>query len=333
VNPAFYTKVLSEVRALPGVQSAGFTSFLPIVVRGAIWPVGVGGQNQQRAENHTASVRFITPGYFAAMGIPVQLGREIAENDGPASLNAAVVSESFAKRYWPDQDPIGRTFQIAFDTRTIVGVVKNVRVRGLEAASEPQVYLSYKQMRDGSLVWYAPKDLAVRTSVDPTTLTASIRAIIRQADPQQPVSDVQTLVDIVDSNTASRRVQVRILGVFAAIAFLLAAVGIHGLLSFAVSQRKQEIGVRMALGAKSSQILSLILGESSRLAIAGVIAGAALGYIAGRTMRSLLVGLDPADGATFAAAIALAIVMTIAGSALPAARAVTVDPAVVIRSE
>jgi len=169
--------------------------------------------------------------------------------------------------------------------------------------------------------------------VDPTTLTASIRAVIRQADPQQPVSDVQTLVDIVDSNTASRRVQVRILGVFAAIAFLLAAVGIHGLLSFAVSQRKQEIGVRMALGAKSSQILSLVLGESSRLAIAGVIAGAALGYIAGRTMRSLLVGLDPADGATFAAAIALAIVMTIAGSALPAARAVTVDPAVVIRSE
>lgn len=330
---AFYTKVLSEVRALPGVQSAGFTSFLPIVVRGGIWPVGVGGQNQQRSENHTASLRFVTPGYLATMRIPLQLGRDITENDGPGALSAAVVSESFTKRYWPGQDPIGRTFEFASDTRTIVGVVKNVRVRGLEAASEPQVYLSYKQMRDGELVWYAPKDLAVRTGVDPTTMTASIRAIIRQADPQQPVSDVQTLVDIVDSNTASRRVQVRILGAFAAIAFLLAAIGIHGLLSFAVSQRKQEIGVRMALGAKSSQILSLILGESSRLAIAGVVAGAALGYLAGRTMQSLLVGLNPADGATFAAAIVLAIVMTIAGSALPAARAVSVDPAVVIRSE
>jgi putative ABC transport system permease protein len=248
-----------------------------------------------------------------------------------------VVSESFAQRYWPGQNAIGRRFQIASGTRAIVGVAGNVRVRGLEAPSEPQVYLSYRQMRDGKVVWYAPKDLAVRTTVNPTvnptSLTAAIRAIIHDADPQQPISDVQTLTEIVESNTASRRVQARVLGAFAAIAFLLAAVGIHGLLSFSVSQRTQEIGVRMALGAKSGQILSLILGESSRLAIAGVVLGAGLGYGAGRAMQSLLAGLDPGDAATFAMAMALAVMMTLAGSLIPTVRAVRVDPAVAVRAE
>lgn len=330
---AFYQRVLSAVRALPGVQSAGFSSFLPIVMRGGIWAVDVAGQNQQPSENHTASMRFITPGYFPAMGIPLKLGRGVEESDDATALPVAVVSESFVQRYWPGQNAIGRRFQIASGTRTIVGVAGNVRVRGLEAPSEPQVYLSYRQMRDGNLVWYAPKDLAVRTTVNPTSLTAAIRAIIHDADPQQPISDVQTLTEIVESNTASRRVQARVLGAFAAIAFLLAAVGIHGLLSFSVSQRTQEIGVRMALGAKSVQILSLILGESSRLAIAGVVLGAGLGYGAGRAMQSLLAGLDPGDAATIATAMALAVTMTLAGSLIPTVRAVRVDPAVAVRAE
>jgi putative ABC transport system permease protein len=330
---AFYQRVLSGVRALPGVQSAGFTSFLPIVMRGGVWTVDIAGQNQPVSENHTASMRFITPGYFLAMGIPLKLGRAVEESDGATALPVAVVSESFVQRYWPGQNAIGRSFQIASGTRTIVGVAGNVRVRGLEARSEPQVYLSYKQMRDGSLAWYAPKDLAVRTTVNPTSLTAAISAIIHGADPQQPIADVQTLTEIVESNTSSRRVQARVLGAFAAIAFLLAGVGIHGLLSFSVSQRTQEIGVRMALGAKSGQILSLILGESSRLAIAGVVLGAGIGYGAGRAMQSLLAGLEPGDAATFATAMALAVMMTLAGSLIPTVRAVRVDPAVAVRAE
>ncbi len=329
----FYRQVLSGVRALPGVQSAGFTSFLPIAMRGGIWAVEIAGQDRRPSENHSASMRFITPGYFPAMGIPLKLGRGVEESDGPTALPVAVVSESFVQRYWPGQNPIGRSFQIASGTRTIVGVAGNVRVRGLEAPSEPQVYLSYKQMRDGTLVWYAPKDLAVRTTVDPTSLIAAIRVIVHEADPHQPVSDVQTLTEIVESNTASRRVQARVLGAFAAIAFLLAAVGIHGLLSFSVSQRTQEIGVRMALGAKPGQILSLILGESGRLAIAGVLLGAGLGYAAGRAMQSILAGLNPGDGPAFATAMALAVMMTLAGSLLPTVRAVRVDPAIAVRAE
>jgi putative ABC transport system permease protein len=329
----FYQRVLSGVRALPGVQSAGFTSFLPIVVRGGIWTVDIAGQDPQRSEKQSASLRFITPGYFAAMGIPLKLGRGVEESDGATAAQVAVVSESFVQRYWPGENAIGRHFQIASETRTIVGVAGNVRVRGLEAASEPQVYLSYRQMRDGNLVWYAPKDLAVRTTVNPTSLAGAIRAIIHDADPEQPISDVQTLAEIVESNTASRRVQARVLGAFAAIAFLLAAVGIHGLLSFSVSQRTQEIGVRMALGARSVEILSLILGESGRLAIAGVALGAGLGYWAGRALQSLLAGLDPGDAATFAMSMALAVVMTLAGSLIPTVRAVRIDPAIAVRAE
>jgi predicted permease len=329
----FYQRVLAGVRALPGVQSAGFTSFLPIVMRGGVWAVEVPGRDQERSENHTASMRFITPGYFPAMGIPLKAGRGVEDGDGATELPVAVVSESFVQRYWPGQDPIGQSFQIASGTRTIVGVVGDVRVRGLEARSEPQVYLPYRQMRDGNSVWFAPKDLAVRTTVNPTSLTSAIRAIIRDADPQQAVSDVQTLTEIVESNTASRRVQARVLGAFAAIAVLLAAVGIHGLLSFSVSQRTQEIGVRIALGARSGQILSLILGESSRLAIGGVALGAALGYGAGRAMQSVLAGLDPGDGVTFATSMALAVLLTLAGSLAPTIRAVRVDPAVTVRAE
>ena len=173
----------------------------------------IAGQNQQRPENHTASMRFITPGYFPAMGIPLKLGRGVEESDGATALPVAVVSESFVQRYWPGQNAIGRSFQIASGTRTIVGVAGNVMVRGPEAPSEPQVYLSYRQMRDGDpRLVCAEKDLAIRTTVSPTSLTAAIRAIIHDADPQQPVSDVQTLTEIVESNTASRRVQARVLG-------------------------------------------------------------------------------------------------------------------------
>jgi len=162
-------------------------------------------------------------------------------------------------------------------------------------------------------------------------LAPSIRAIIRQADPQQPVSDVRTLPDIVDMDTASRTVQVRVLGAFAAIAVVLAAVGIHGLLSFAVSQRAQEIGVRIALGAQQGDILALIVKRSAWLAIAGVIPGVALAYAAGRWMQALLVGVTPADVPTFAIAVSVTILMTLAGTLMPTLRALRIDPIAAMR--
>jgi predicted permease len=335
---AFYSRVLSEVRALPGVIDAAYISYLPMGprMRGGIWPVSIAGRVTAPTDNDVAFIRYVTPGFFNTLAIPLERGRDVAESDAVDRQFVAVVSESFVRRYFPDVvDPIGRHFQFAFDDRVIVGVVGDVRVRGLERVSEPQVYLPSRQVRDGSIIGYIPRDLLVRaTSTSRTVaLTPSIRAIIRRADPQQPVSDILTMSDIVDMDTASRTVQVRVLGAFAAIAVVLAAVGIHGLLSFAVSQRVQEIGVRIALGAQRSDILGLIVKRSAWLSVAGVIPGVALAYATGRWMQALLAGIAPADVPTFAVAVAVTILMTLAGTLMPTLRALRIDPIAAMRGE
>jgi predicted permease len=284
---------------------------------------------------HNASLRYVTPDYFSAMGIPLLRGRNVSEADGDKSLFVAVVSESFVREYWPHENPIGRQFSFGLATRTIVGVAGNVRVRGLERTSEPQVYLPYRQQSpDGVLPWYAPKDLAIRYSSDsPAGLLSMVRRIVAAADPEQPISDVQTLSEVIDAETAPRTTQVRVLIGFAALALLLAGVGIYGLLSFTVSSRLQEISVRMAVGAKSWDILRMILGESSRLALAGSAAGILLGYASGRTLESILAGVYAGDLTTYAVCAALVVCMTLAGSFLPAFRAVRVDPITALRSQ
>jgi putative ABC transport system permease protein len=173
----------------------------------------------------------------------------------------------------------------------------------------------------------------MRVSVTPAALLTPLRQIVSAADPEQPISDVAMLSDVVGGETAPRVVQVRVLGAFAAIAFLLAAIGIHGLLSFSVSTRRQEIGVRLALGAQRGAIVRMILHESARLSAAGMILGSAAAFYAASAMRTLLAGLTPTDLPTYAAAIALCFVMTLFGSLLPALRALAVDPATVIRVE
>jgi predicted permease len=334
----YYSRVIQDVRALPGVRAAGFISFLPISsFRGGIWPVSVKGDADAgqdiRSANNVAAIRFVTPGYFEAMGIPLKRGRDIAEGDVRDRQFVAVVSESFVKRYWPNQDPMGRHFMFGGADREVVGVTRDVRFRGLERVSEPQVYLSSKQVADGAIAFYSPKALAVRMTVPPAHLAAAIRDVIRRADPKVPITEMQMLTEMIDLETASRSVQVRVLSAFAIVAFVLAAIGIHGLLSFAVSQRVQEIGVRLALGAQSSDILSMIVWRGALLAIAGIVPGVLLAYAAGRSMEALLAGVRPTDGVTLAAAIALSFLMTVLGTLAPTVRALRVDPITALRAE
>ena len=195
------------------------------------------------------------------------------------------------------------------------------------------MYVSATQVADATMINYTPKDLVVRSSTPPENLVPAMRAVIRQADPNEPVSDVRTLTSIIEMETASRGVQLCLVGAFAAIAFLLAGLGIHGVLSFAVSQRTAEIGVRVALGAQRRDILGMVLGRGVVLAAAGVLPGLALAYAAGFWMRSLLGAVTPNDTATFAAAAALCVVMTLAGSLLPTLRALRIDPVRAIRAE
>jgi predicted permease len=332
----FYDRVVGEAQQLPGVSGAAYITFLPMVMSGGIWSVEVAGQPQDITARMTASMRFVTPGFFAAMGIPLRAGRDVERADTHQAPMVAVVSESFVKRYWPDQDPIGRHFNFGNSDRTVVGVAGEVRVRGLERTSEPQVYMPYQQLDkgDGISLNYAPKSLVVRAvSGNASALAPALRRIIHEADPQLPISDVHLMSEIVDGQTAARRVEAIMLSAFAAIAFLLAAIGIHGLLSFAVSSRTQEIGVRMALGAQGRDILGMILRDGLILALAGIAIGAGLAYGAGIGLQSLLAGVRPGDVTTFAAAIGLCLLMTLAGSLLPAMRAVRIDPATAVRPE
>jgi predicted permease len=330
---AFYERVLGSIRALPGVERAAYISGIPMVWRGGIWQVQIAGAPEGRYGEQTVSVRFATPGFFETMRIPMRAGRDLADSDTMDTDGVAVVSESFARRYWPGQDPIGRRFNVALADRTVIGVVGDVRVRGLEGPSEPQVYLAHRQVMDNWFPPYVPKDLVVRTTLPFDQLAPAVRRIIHEADPEQPISDIRPMADVVQGETASRSLQVRVLGGFALVAFLLAAIGIHGVLSFAVSQRTAEIGVRIALGAQRSNILAMVMKQGLVLVCAGLVPGLALAYAAARSLDSLLIGVKPADPYTFVAAVLLTAIMAFIGTLLPTMRAVRVDPLRAIRSE
>jgi predicted permease len=329
----FYNRILEQVRALPGVTHAGYGSGLPMVWGGGIWPVGIKGVELERRADNTASLRYVTPGFFAALGIPVRAGRDVRESDTVTTEFVAVVSESLVNRYWPGENGLGRQFIIGGRPRTIAGIVGHVRSRGLERDSEPQVYLPYRQVADGFSLGYIPRELVVRAATPQAILIPAIRTIIQSVDPQQPISAVRSMSEVINRQTASRKAQVRVLAGFAIVAFLLAAIGIHGVLSLAVSQRTAEIGVRIALGAQRRDILTMVMRQGMLLAVAGLVPGLVLAYLAGRMLQALLVGITPADAPTFAAAIGLTFLMAVAGTLMPTLRAASIDAIKAIRAE
>jgi predicted permease len=331
---AFYNEVLTGVRAIPGVQSAGYGTSVPMVMTGGIWNVIPDGEAAGGRPRELASSRYVSPQYFTTLGIPLKRGRDFDESDDRAHPGVALVSQSFVKKFFGSDDPIGKRFTFRGDIKlSVAGVVGDVRVRGPEQSSEPQVYMSYRQFPDSQGNFYAPKDLVIRSSVPTSTLVPAVRRIIQRADPDQPISEIRPLSEVVSNVTAARSVQVRILLAFAAIAFVLAAIGIHGLLSYSVSSRQHEFGVRIALGAQRGDIVRMVMRQGAILAAAGVVPGLILAYLAGRSMQSLLAGVEPDDLVTFAAAGVLCVVMTMVGTLVPIMRAVRVDPATAFRAE
>ena len=329
----FYGRVLTSIRALPGVESAAYITGLPMVTTGLVTGVEIPGQDVRSARNVYVSHRWITPQYFQTMGIPLHRGRDVEASDTGDRAFVAVVSASFGERYWPGQDPIGKTFRHRGQTRTVVGVVGDIRVRGLERTSEPQMYLPAEQVPEGLPSGFDPKDLVIRHAGQGEGLIPAVRQIIRAVDPEQPISDIRPMDRVLAGETAPRRAQLEVLGVLAAVAVLLSAVGIYGLLAYTVSQRSQEIGVRLALGAEPARVGRMILADGMRLAAIGIVPGVLGGYAAARGMSALLFGVAPSDPATFAIAVGVAVLMTLAGSVVPALRAVRVPPMSVLRAE
>ena len=327
----FYSRVLAEVRALPGVTAAGYVTGLPLEMGGGIRPVAVpGAVADSPAHRPMASLRFVSPGYFAALGIPLRAGRDVAAGDDLAAARVAVVSEQLVREHFPSGRALGRSFDFAGEERTIVGVVGEVRVRGLERRSEPQVYLPFGQVADGAMTAYAPRELVVHTSGEPYAQLAAVRAIVRRADPEVPIGAVREVAELVSGQTTTRRTQVALLGAYAGLALLLAGLGIHGLLSLAVSQRLTELGLRLAIGAGRREILALALGRGLRVAAIGAAIGLLAAYAAARALAGVLAGVEPGDAVTFGVAVAAAVAMTVSGSLVPALRVARVDAARVL---
>ncbi|HMJ87680.1 MAG TPA: ABC transporter permease [Vicinamibacterales bacterium] len=329
----FYERVLTGVRASPGVQSAAFISGLPMVMIGIMTDVEVPGYDVRSRRSGGVSHRWVTPQYFKTMGIPLRRGRDVEDADTGDRAWVAVVSTSFVGRYWPGQDPIGKTFRHRGQTRTVVGVVGDVRFRGLERNSEPQIYLPAPQVPEAAATTLDPKDLVIRHSGPADALVGAVRQIIHAADPEQAISNVRPMEQVLAGETASRRSQLQVLGVLAAVAVLLSSVGIYGLLAYSVSQRSQEIGVRLALGAEPARVGRMIFADGMRLAIIGIVPGMLAAYAAARGMSALLFGVAPSDPATFGAGVGVALMMTFVGSVVPTIRAVRVTPMSVLRSE
>jgi putative ABC transport system permease protein len=324
----FYDRVLEGVRVLPGVKSTGYTTGLPMIRTGGIRGVEIPGAPP--SPDNGASFRFITPGYFDAIGVPLLRGRGIESRDTAASPYVAVISESCAKKHWPGQDPIGRQFKIANADRTVIGIAGDVKVRGLERINEPQVYAPSTQIPD-NWMGYIPQDLVIRSTLPPAQLIPAVRRIVADADAEQPVSHIQPLSEILANDTAPRRVQLRVLWILCAIALLIAGVGIYGVLSFTVSQRTKELGIRRVLGAQSGQIMRIILRDALRLTLIGAVLGVAIAMAAGRGMSALLFGVPPTDPQTIVVAVVICLLTAVIGCLRPAWRAAQVDPMVAVR--
>lgn len=329
----FYNQALERLGHISGVKAAGaidnffFRSFPDeaVVVEGR--PSLPPGSSIAQVTDDGVS-----PGYFEAAGVPLRRGRFLTEQDGPASPRTAVINATMASRFWPDEDPVGRRFKFAYQGArdpwtTVVGVVGDMRRGDLTQEPVSEIFLPLSQHPARGM------DIVVRTSGEPHALTAEVREVIHSVDGTAPLFNVSTLEDSLREQLAPRRFQISLLSFFAALALILSAVGIYGLLQYSITQRTHEMGIRIALGAGQLDILRLVLGRGTRLALVGITIGAGVALAATRAISSLLYGVTATDPATFLAVAILFGLVAVVASYIPARRATRVDPMAALRCE
>ena len=337
---AFFNEVLQDVRALAGVEQAAVIDNLPLE-GGSNQPVAIEGQPAQAmADQPEVSTRVISPGYFKTMRIPLLRGRDFSDADGPVALKTVIVSESFAKRFWSNQDPIGKRLTLTFypeAVRQVVGVVGDVKIVSVDE-DEPTATLYwpisqfYWNQQFGNFR-SVPLMLAVRTVRDPENIAPDVRAKIHQISPNTPLANVQTMESLLSDSIAPRRFNMLLLATFAGLALLLAAVGIYGVLAYAVRQRVHEIGIRMALGADLQDVLRMVVVEGMQPALLGVGIGVMASLGLGGVVGSLIYGVRATDVPTFLTVSLLLAGVAFAASILPAYAATKVDPLQMLRDE
>jgi putative ABC transport system permease protein len=329
---AFFDRVLEQVSALPGVVSVGATTTIPLVGSGSTQPFTIEGRPESAvSEQPMAQTRYISPDYFRAIGVPLRQGRFFSDGDREDGVPVVIISEAMARRFWPGQDPVGRrltpSFHLKQGAREIVGVVGDVKASGLDADAAATMYLPYKQAPRPYMTFVA------RTASDPQNFIQPISKSIYTIDKEQAVRNVRTMEQVLADSVSGRRFNMTLLITFAALALVLATVGVYGVMNYSVTLRRRELGIRMALGAQAADVLRLILGQGLMLTLTGIGAGLVGAYGLTRLMANLLYGVTATDFLTFVSVSGVLMAVGLLASYLPARRAMKVDPMIALRHE
>ena len=323
-------RVLEQVKSTPGVDAVGVVNQLPFSGRNLGLNFTVGGQPPVKPEDTaSANFRLVSPGYLQAMGIPLKRGRDFNDHDTRDSTPVALINETLAKHYFANEDPIGKQLNIEGQQapREIVGIIGDVKQIKLDAEVKSEIYVPFFQIAVPAM------NIVVRTTTDPGSMTSAVLQQISRVDPDQPVYQVKTMDEYLGESMAQRRLSTVLLGVFAALALILAALGVYGMMSYLVSQRTREIGVRMALGARQLDILKLVVRHGMWLSILGIAVGVAAALLLTRIMTSSLYGISASDPLTYLGISALLALIALLACLIPARRALKVDPIIALRYE
>ena len=332
VRTTFCSEVSERVGTLPGVVAAGAISHLPLSGANAGRGFSIEGRPMPQGQNPSASYRLTCPGYFKALGIPIVKGRDFDSRDATTAAGAVIINEETATRYWPDEDPIGRRIKLGGPASsnpwmTVVGVAGNVRHFGLDDGARREIFRPYSQSA------WPVMTVVAKTAGDPSGFATAIRGALQRIDPDLPVNRTTTMEAVATSSTGTRRFPMILLSAFGAVALALAVIGVYGVVSYTVTQRTREIGIRMALGARRPSVIRLVLWSAMRPVAAGVAAGAVGAVFASRLLGTLLYNVMPGDPVVIAG-IGVLLAAVAAGAALvPGARATRVDPVTVLRTE
>ena len=329
----FWQQVLDRVRTIPGVESAAVGTSVPLTGSHRRSDVTIEGlPTPGPGEFPHPDGHGISPAYTSAMGIPLLRGRTFTDADNETAPLVGLVNATMARRFWTNGDPIGKRILrghpgVDKGWVTIVGVVADTKLYGLDNPARLEVYYPYRQQPEADM------NLVVRSAVDPASLTSAVRAAVATIDKDQPIFDVHTMQQLVDDSISTRRLTLVLLGIFSALALILAAIGIYGVMAYTVALRTQEIGIRMALGAQQKDVLRLVLGQGARIAFFGVAIGLAVAAALARLLSSLLFSVSASDPLTFAAVAVLLVAVALLACYIPARRALRVDPIIALRYE
>jgi putative ABC transport system permease protein len=332
-----YQQIAQRLQSIAGVQSAGFATVVPLAGPSDATEIRIPEHPAtDPAQSPKANYLFVSPGYFATIGAPLQRGRDITDGDILTAMPVTIINSAMAKKYWPGEDPIGKQVGVGMKripVRTIVGVVADIKQVSLREIPDPTMYVPYSQNEIKTWPNMQAMQYAVRTKADPDSLAGSVREAVHSVDPDLPIANFATLTTLVDTSLTADRLAMLLLSAFGMLALILSAIGMYGVISYSVMQRTPEIGIRIALGARRTQILVMVLSQGCRLACAGIAIGLTAALTTTRLMTRFLYGVQPTDPTTFAAVSLLLVAVALLACYVPARKAMKVDPMIALRRE